>query len=36
MDLFLQGNDNLRDKGFIEKEDFKAIFENAIIKARND
>ena len=36
MDLFLQGNEHLKDSNFIERDNFKAIFENSVIRARND
>jgi len=31
LDLFLLGNAQLKDKNFIEKEDFLAVFEGAIL-----
>ena len=36
LDLFLMGNNLLKDKSYIEREDFIAVFEGAILQARHE
>lgn len=36
MQYFLQVNEHLREKTYIEKDDFVSVFKPAIIKARNE
>jgi len=36
LDLFLMGNNYFKDKNYIEKDDFVAVFESAIQQARYD